>query len=221
MDNGTRNGTRPRPSSRRRRAVRQSGLHSNPSHDGLRHQSPAKYSRAHTRGNYDNDCEQYRAPVLMEVSMAISVGQLQGFLSVDEPDYNSLARLGPSVLPYLEQFVASRDEYIAANAASLAGMIGGDRATTVLERAARSHSPVVRAAAAAAFGRVESPRASALLATLLSDRDKGVRKFAIKASAGKTSAALAARIADLSRRDPMPHLRSLATRVRGRMRVPQ
>jgi HEAT repeat protein len=154
----------------------------------------------------------------MEVSMAISVGQLQGLLNVDEPDYNSLARLGPSVLPHLEQLVASRDEYIAANATSLAGMIGGVRAIAVLERAARSPSPLVRVAAAAAVGRVESPRASALLATLLSDRDKGVRKFAIKASARKKSAALAARIADLSRRDPMPHLRSLATQVRSRMR---
>jgi HEAT repeat protein len=151
--------------------------------------------------------------------MAVSSGQLRRLLSVDEPDYNSLGRLGPSVLLHLGQLVASQDEYVAANAASLAGMIGGARAVAVLERAARSPSASVRTAAAAALGRVENPRASALLAVLLGDSDKGVRKFAIKAAARKNSAALATRIADLSRRDPMPHLRSLASQVRSRMRI--
>jgi HEAT repeat protein len=151
--------------------------------------------------------------------MAISADQLQLFLNVDEPDYDKLARFGRSIVPQLAQLVASQDEYVAANAASLAGMIGGTQAVAVLERAARSPSPFVRASSAAALGGVESPRANGLLAALLSDRNKGVRKFAIKSAGVKKSAPLAARVADLSKRDPLPYLRSLASRVRSRMRV--
>ena len=150
--------------------------------------------------------------------MAISTGQLRLFLGSDEPDYNRLAQIGPAALPHLTRLVADQDQYVAANAASLAGMIGGEQAVAVLERAARSPSAQVRTASAAALARVKSPRAAGLIAGLVRDPDKGVRKFAIKAAAVRPNAALAAEIADLSRREPVSELRSLANAALRMMR---
>lgn len=145
--------------------------------------------------------------------MARSIHDLQLLLGADEPDYDALTREGAALLPALAELAADRNEYVAANAASLAGMIGGDRAVAVLERAAQSASPLVRTAAASALARTDGPTAAGLLARLLNDQDKGVRKFAIKSSADKQNAALASKVADLSKRDPEPHLRALAGRA--------
>jgi HEAT repeat protein len=142
--------------------------------------------------------------------MTVTIEQLRLRLAEDEPDYEALTRLGPSVLSLLSQLVSGQDQYVAANAASLAGMIGGEQAVAVLERAARSPSAQVRTASAAALARVKSPRAAGLIAGLVRDPDKGVRKFAIKAAAVRPNAALAAEIADLSKREPVSELRSLA-----------
>ena len=119
--------------------------------------------------------------------MTVTINQLRLQLDADEPDYPALARLGPSLLPQLAQLAKDRSEYVAANAASLAGIIGGDRATAVIESAARSRSPLVRTAAAEALQRVQGPKAVSMIAALLNDRDKGVRKFAIKAAAAARS----------------------------------
>lgn len=154
--------------------------------------------------------------------MAIPASQLRRLLNSDEPDYTAMARLGPAILPQLQQLVADRDEYVAANAASLAGMIDHDTAVAVLQRAARSPSAQVRTAAAGALRQVKRPSASGLIAALLNDRDKGVRKFAIKAAAQRSNSALLAKISDLSKKDPSPMIRSLAGRAlshtRGRRR---
>ena len=150
--------------------------------------------------------------------MAIPTNQLRRLLNSDEPDYTALARLGPTILPQLRQLVADRNEYVAANAASLAGMIGHDQAVAVLEVATRSPSAQVRIAAAGALRHLKRPAASGLIALLLNDRDKGVRKFAIKASANRSNSALLAKIGDLSKKDPTPMIRSLASRVLSQVR---
>ncbi len=147
--------------------------------------------------------------------MSMNIAQLQRMLGSDEPDYARLARLGPQLLPQLARLVTARNEYVAANAASLAGMIDGDRALPVLERAARSRSAEVRTAAAGALRNMKHPRAVALLMALLDDADKGVRKFAIKASANRGNAALAAKLRSLGARDPSRALRVLALRAAG------
>ena len=151
--------------------------------------------------------------LLKEDQMAVAINQLRLLLDADEPDYPALARLGPSALPQLAQLAKDRSEYVAANAASLAGLIGGDGAMAAIESAARSRSPLVRTAAADALQRVQGPKVAGMIAALLNDRDKGVRKFAIKAAAASRNAALGAKIADMSRRDPQPHLRSLASQA--------
>lgn len=148
--------------------------------------------------------------------MAISTTQLRRLLGSDEPSYALLARLGAKILPQLAQLVADKNEYVAANAASLAGMIDHDQAIAVLERGVRSPSPEVRTAAAGALRHVKRPKASGLIATLLNDRDKGVRKFAIKAAATRQNPALIARVRILGERDPVVSNRALAKSVIGR-----
>jgi HEAT repeat protein len=148
--------------------------------------------------------------------MAIPISQLRRLLGSDEPDYTALARHGPTILPQLTQLVVDQDEYIAGNAASLAGMIDSNEAVAVLQRAAQSPSAQVRIAAAGAFRHLRRPGASGLIAVLLNDRDKGVRKFAIKAAATRENSALRAKLADLSRKDPSPAIRSLASRAASR-----
>ena len=145
--------------------------------------------------------------------MAIPIGRLRQMLSVDEPNYAALARFGPSILPLLDQVLADPSEYVAANAASLAGMIDDRRSVDVLQRAARHASAHVRLAAAGGLRRVPRPEAAATIASLLNDRDKGVRKFAIKAAVASRNPSLIAKVATLGRGDPVPALRTLAARV--------
>ena len=147
--------------------------------------------------------------------MAITAAQLRNDLRADEPEYGLLARQGPALLPHLRALVSDRDEAVAANAASLAGMIDHDQAVALLEVASKSPSARVRTAAAGALRHVRRPAAASLIASLLNDRDKSVRKFAIKAAGARANPALMAKVGDISRTDPVPSLRSLATRVMG------
>lgn len=143
--------------------------------------------------------------------MTISIQQLQRELGTDEPDYARLARLGPAIVPGLLQIVRSRDSYVAANAASLAGMIPGPAPFAVLQAAAGSALPQVRLAAASALRRSKSGQAAQLLAPLLKDQDRGVRKFAIKAAAGRRpQAEVSEMLNEISLEDPEPSLRALA-----------
>ncbi|SFN98430.1 HEAT repeat-containing protein [Nitrosospira briensis] len=145
--------------------------------------------------------------------MAISTIQLQRLLSSDEPNYTALARFGPKILPYLDQFVRGPDSDLAAKAASLAGMINHDDAVRVLQRAAKSPSATVRLAAASAALNLQRPAVSGVLVTLLGDRDPGVRKFAIKSAATRQNPALIARMRSLSEKDPVPSNRMLAKNI--------
>src|SRR5206468_13054520 len=145
--------------------------------------------------------------------MAIPTTQLRRLLASDEPDYEALARLGAKILPQLLQLVTGQDEYVAANAASLAGMIDHDQAIAVLERGVHSRSAEVRTAAAGALRHLKLPKASGLIATLLNDRDKGVRKFAIKAAATLPNPALIARVLSLGEQDPVASNRALSKSV--------
>src|SRR5262245_48128928 len=117
--------------------------------------------------------------------MAVTLTEVRRILSSDEPDYAAAARLGPSVLPHLLALAGGADARMAAKAASLAGMIPHPSAVDVLRRAAASGSAVVRVAAAGAARRLRLPAAGQIVLALLNDADAGVRKFAIKAAAGR------------------------------------
>lgn len=145
--------------------------------------------------------------------MPMPTNQIRQSLKTDEPDYGRLAKLGPQILPQLLELVADPNVYVAANAASLAGLIDHDQVVEVLRRAARSASALVRTAAAGALRHQRRPSVSGLVVALLSDKDKGVRKFALKAAANRPNSAILALVRKISQQDPLAGNRTLASRV--------
>jgi len=150
--------------------------------------------------------------------MAVTLQQVRQLVSPEEPNYAAAARLGPQLLPYLQTLIASPDAMIASKAAYLATLIDDERAVDVVRAATNSPAPVVRIAAAGGIRRMQGAAASGLISRLLNDRDKGVRKLALKAAADRDNAALLAQVANISRTDPTPHVRALASRVLSRRR---
>jgi HEAT repeats len=150
--------------------------------------------------------------------MPVTFDQVRHMLLAFEPDYAAAARLGPELLPHLRTLISGPDKMLASKAAYLAGLIDDERAVEVLRNAARSSSAAVRVAAAGGLRNMKRPAAAGVLITLLNDRDSGVRKLAIKSSVTRDNSALLAKISDLSRRDPAPTIRSLASQVVSRSR---
>jgi len=150
--------------------------------------------------------------------MSIPIEHLRSALNVDEPDYPGLTRLGAKIAPQLLQLAQTRDAYIAANAVSLAGMIPGSAMLPVIQAGARSTIPQVRSAAAAALHQSKTPGAAQVLAPLLNDQDKSVRKFAIAAAGRRPTAVVAETLGEISVGDPEPALRAMAAAALRRYR---
>jgi HEAT repeat protein len=151
--------------------------------------------------------------------MPITLDQVRSLLAPDEPDYAAAANLGPELLPHLKAFVDSGDDNYASKAAYLASLIDHDQAVEILRGAAKSPSPLVRAAAAGGIRSMTRPSAAGVLLALLEDRDAGVRKLAIESSAIRNNSALLAKIGHLSQRDPSPAIRLIASRALGEARA--
>jgi HEAT repeat protein len=151
--------------------------------------------------------------------MATTLEQVRALLDAEEPNYASLARLGPEILPHLRTLIAGGDEYYAIKAASLASHIDHDHAVDVLRDAATHASPRVRLAVAGGMSNMKRPAAAGVLMALLDDRDAGVRKHAVKASGVRSNPALLAKIGDISRSDPASGVRTLASEVLSRSRL--
>jgi hypothetical protein len=113
--------------------------------------------------------------------MAVSEAQVRAYLEPEEPNYQAAAGLGPDALPVLERLVRDADPLLASKAAYLASLIPDDRADRVLEVAARSEHATVRVAAAAGLEKRPEPPEDAVV-DLMSDRDEGVRKVAMRAT---------------------------------------
>ena len=125
----------------------------------------------------------------------------------DEPDYNrAAAELGPEALPFLAELAQSYDGMLASKAVSLAGMIGGEGAVAIIERAVDAAPPEIRVVAAAAAGRLGDPGEAALV-RLLADGDVGVRKYAVGAVPGTVSPRLRAALEYMRTVEPDPGLR--------------
>jgi HEAT repeat protein len=146
--------------------------------------------------------------------MTIDINRVKRLLDCDEPNYAAVARLGAAVLPALRRFVSGPDQNLASKAASAAGLINDPRATEVLQQAARSPSVLVRLAAAGATRTTQGPGVGQVILALMRDADPGVRKFAIKAAAGRPNdTTLAARVRAIQASDPAPGNRTLAARA--------
>jgi HEAT repeat protein len=146
--------------------------------------------------------------------MPITMADIRAALDPEEPNYDKAAGLGVAALPFLEQLVRGHDLLLAAKATYLAAKIGGPRATPILLDAASHADSSVRVAAAGASSGVSPAEADRVLSTLLSDRDAGVRKVAVRSAAthasrptGKT---LRDRLEERVKVDADPSVRRLA-----------
>lgn len=152
--------------------------------------------------------------------MALTLNNVRKLLAPDELDYAALARMGAQLLPHLNTLITRGNPHDASKAAYLSGLIRDPRAANLLRSAAKHRSAVVRAAAAGALASQKSATANRALVALLSDRDAGVRKLAIKSTAGKQGdSAIGAKLRSLGQRDPSRQLRALAQRATGRTRI--
>ena len=144
--------------------------------------------------------------------MAVTLEQVRQLLEAEEPDAKFVARLGPQIVPHLKTLITGADSELAVKAAYVATLINDDSAVELLKEAARSPSPLVRVAVASGLRNVTRPGGTAVMMALLDDRDTGVRKLAIKASAASGNPTVLAKLDALSRSDPSPALRTLASK---------
>jgi HEAT repeat protein len=131
--------------------------------------------------------------------MAASMEQVKATLSPDEPNYPKAAKqLGPAALSHLEKIIGGSDVSLAAKAAYLAGLIGGEKSVKAVAMAARSSDAAVRIAAAAAASRLPPEHSNRVLLQLVDDADRGVQKVALRSVPASTSDALRSRVRALS-----------------------
>lgn len=127
--------------------------------------------------------------------MAVDMEQVKAALTPEEPDYpKSAQQLGAEALPHLEQIIGGSDTSLAAKAAYLAGLIGGEQSVAAVAKAARSSQPVVRIAAATAAAHLPAEHSDAVLLQLVDDADQGVRKLAMRSAPAAMSDALRSRV---------------------------
>ena len=145
--------------------------------------------------------------------MSVTMQQVRALLDPDEPNYAKLKALGPEALVHLEQLVHGSDPGLASKAAYAAGVIGGGGAASVLMAATRSPQPVVRVAAAAGVKEVADQSAVPVVIELLRDRDKGMRRQALRAAAGRSDASLRDHLKRVSDTDADPKIRAEAQEI--------
>ena len=115
--------------------------------------------------------------------MAVDIEQVKAALDPEEPDYAKAAKqLGADALPHLEKIIGGSDTSLAAKAAYLAGLIGGERSAPAVAKAARSGQAAVRIAAAAAAAHLPAEHSDAVLLQLVDDADRGVQKVALRSA---------------------------------------
>jgi HEAT repeat protein len=148
--------------------------------------------------------------------MAVTSEQVRAALTPEEPDYEAAAELGPEALPHLQRFVEGSDPNLASKAAYLAGRIGEPDSAAILEAAAASDEPAVRAAAASGVRHMPAEQGDGVLQTLVDDDDPGVRKLALKAVPESPSSELAEKLEVLREHESVPALRDLAAKAADR-----
>ena len=115
--------------------------------------------------------------------MAVTMKDVRDALAPDEPDYEGLPKkLGEAALPHLRKLVRDDNPVTAGKAASLAALIGGDKAAGVLKAAGEHKNPAVRQAAAAGAADLDPDLAESVLVGFMKDKDSAVVRRAVLAS---------------------------------------
>lgn len=145
--------------------------------------------------------------------MPTTMNEVRAFLEAEEVDYAGASKLGVTAVPFLLQLVQGGDLNLASKAAYLASLIKGERAAAVIETAAKSSEPVVRAAVASGLRNLPEAQASRVLARLGQDPDASIRKVTLQSAQRLRSPRIAAKLQQLARKDPEPAIRALAAAV--------
>jgi HEAT repeat protein len=138
-------------------------------------------------------------------------------IAPDEPDYLTASWLGPDALPHLRYFVETGSPGLAARATYLAGLIDHPNAAPVIEAAANSRTPHVRAAAALGARNLSHGLADTVLLKLLDDDHRAVRTAALKAVPEQPGRALLAKLRAVLASDAEPAIQQLSGRVLERL----
>lgn len=145
--------------------------------------------------------------------MSIGLEEVMAALLPEEPDYEAAVQLGEEVLVHLQTLVDGADANLASKAAYLAGRIGVTRSAPVIDTAARSIDPSVRAAAAGGARFLNVVDAEPILLRLLDDDSPGVRKTALLSVPELPTLALEEKVASRRRVELQPGLRDLVENV--------
>lgn len=145
--------------------------------------------------------------------MPVTMNDVLAEIDRDEPNYSSIAALGPEALPHLGMIVDAQDPLRAAKAAYAASLIGGEGSVSLLRKAAEHRDPQVRIAAAHGFRNAASGAPTDVLEQLLGDADVGVRKVAVGAAGSLGRSELRSKVESLAADDPHEFLRTAAAAV--------
>jgi HEAT repeat protein len=142
--------------------------------------------------------------------MPMTLEQLRNQLSDIEPDDSMYDGISASEIPLLEQLLQDEEAWIASRAVFALSRLSDARAVTVVSQAVTDPRQEVRVAVAASVGNVEPPDASNILLRLLTDRELGVRKFAVEAVSAAHDTAVHSKLREIEMQDPARPIRDVA-----------
>jgi HEAT repeat protein len=142
--------------------------------------------------------------------MPVTMQQVLAEIDKDEPDYATLAKLGPDALPHLQSIVEADDPLRAAKAAYAASLIGGPGSVDVLRIAADNHDAQVRIAVAQGLRNLAASAPTDLVMKSLDDHDPGVRKLALRTAGFLKRTDFDQKLSAIEKSDPEQHLRTAA-----------
>jgi HEAT repeat protein len=142
--------------------------------------------------------------------MPKSLSQLREQLSDIEPDERTYEALGPSEVDLLLDLLDDKEDWLAARAVHALSRIDDERARQAVMSSAESPRIEVRVAAATSAGRVPAQVSDEILSRLLDDPQPAVRKFAIRSTSDRNSAAVKRRIVEIAASDANTQIQRVA-----------
>lgn len=112
--------------------------------------------------------------------MAMSMQEIRSRLSFIEGDAQMYVDLGPDEVPLLVELLDDEEAWMASRAVYALTRIATPEALAAVEEASDSGRDEVRVAVAVSANVLPSEAADRVLTKLLTDREVGVRKFAIE-----------------------------------------
>jgi hypothetical protein len=130
--------------------------------------------------------------------MTMTISELRQQLSAIEPMESTYEGIGASEVDLLTELLDEEEAWLAARAAHALSRIDSDHAHEALLSATESSRPEVRVAVAASADRLPPAVSDEILSRLLGDSEIGVRKFAIKSTSDRNSAAIRRRVVEIA-----------------------